>query len=189
MSIIKRLYGRGAEARALRYSIGEGVAHRTLRDVFVGLEITVTVTGHVASAGVSKFGQDRFIPRGSWLETTNVISINEPNELRGNLQEFGAAVRTLESTSGKYGVRLRRERFNKRDAHAIAVDGYAGGNSWHIGYLSRDLAREIYSDLLNRGVPVEAALESVLDRDGRFGNVRIQLLAPPAYGVKDRRKR
>lgn len=135
-----------------------------------------------------RFGTDRHKPVGAWVQTTMTVSVTGIQHRKSAVGAFCRAVRQATKNQARYGVRLRPEPGNQHDPNAIAVDGFAGSGSWHIGYLSRDLAKEIRDDLLDKGVPIDAELYNIWVGDNDFTEINVIVLAPPGHGMKARVK-
>ncbi|MFD1744062.1 HIRAN domain-containing protein [Rhizobium helianthi] len=123
------------------------------------------------------------------MQTTTVVKVAGVQHRKRDVSAFIAAVRAAERGGLIYGVRLIPEPSNRYDANAIAVMGFAGQREWQIGYLERDLAREINRDLIDKGLPVAGELYAVWVGDNGFVDISIIVLAPPGNGLKARLRR
>lgn len=187
MGILDWVFGRSRGKTPLK---GSSRAVQALRNS--GLEPPPTHTPPARSSNhlpLGRFGQHRHKPSGEWVQTTTVESVVGIPHRKDSVEKFCAAVAKAERSGRRYGVRLVQERANKFDPLAIAVEGYAANQSWHIGYLDKDLSRDLYRDLLNSGIPIEGELYSVWIADNGFIDVKILVLAPPGHGMKARLKR
>jgi hypothetical protein len=136
-----------------------------------------------------RFGQDRHGPQGAWVQTTNVRQIVGIQHRRNDVEAFCQAVHSAERGGQLYGVNLRPEPHNTHDRNAIAVDGFAGGRKWHVGYLDRNTAEEINRDLLSKGVPIDGELYAIWIADDGYIEIKVIVLAPPGNSMKVRLKR
>lgn len=136
-----------------------------------------------------RFGKARHKPAGEWVQTTMMVRVAGVTYRHGAAASFAAAVQLAEQTARPYGVRLRPDPDNPADPNAIAVDGFAAGESWHVGFLDRDTAEEITRDLVKSGVPIAAELYEIWLGDDGFIDIKIIVLAPPGHSLKSRLKR
>lgn len=136
-----------------------------------------------------KFGLDRHKPPGQWVQTTMTVKVVGLQHRRSDVDAFFAATAAAERNRTPYGVRLKPDPNNPHDRNAIAVDGYAGGGNWHIGFLDRDTAAEISRDLISAGIPIEAELYSLWNGDDGYVDANVIVLAPSGYGLKARLRR
>ena len=137
---------------------------------------------------------DRHRPVGDWVQTTLVEEVWGLSHRKTNVAAFCHAVFDAERTKRAYGIYLRPEPANQHDPNAIAVIGRCmvkpffrspRSEEWHIGYIQRDLARELHEDLLGRGVPIESELYCIFEQDD-YVEVKFIILAPPGHGHKVR---
>jgi hypothetical protein len=144
-----------------------------------------------------KFGMARHKPTGQWVQTTALLTVAGSNHRRADVERFFNAVRAAETRSLLYGVRLILEPENRHDPNAIAVYGFAEGKgwfgkskvrSWHVGYLPAEDAADVQSNILGRGLPIEAELYS-LYANNDYREIRIFVLAPPGNSESARRRR
>ena len=104
------------------------------------------------------------------------------------------AARRAEAKGLLYGVQLEHRPDNPHDANAIAIIGVAEQKGWfsrrtgqwHIGYLDRDVAAEIISDLVSKGIAVAAQLYSIYEGKDGFLDFKVIVLAPPGNSMKAR---
>lgn len=102
---------------------------------------------------------------------------------------FCNAVYAAELSHKGYGVQLRPDPSNLHDRNAIAVDGKVGAQSWHLGFLDRETAKEINIELILKGMPVAAELYNLWIGDDGYIDVKIIVLAPPGYSMSTRMRR
>lgn len=137
------------------------------------------------------------MPDGKWVQTTLAESVVGVHHRKADAVAFARAVRKSEAKGLQYGVQLEHRPDNPHDANAIAVIGVAEqkgwfGRSvgqWHIGYLDADLAAEIVSDLVSRGIPVASQLYSIYEGKDGFLDFKVIVLAPPGNSTKVRQGR
>lgn len=135
-----------------------------------------------------RFGKDRYQPEGQWVQTTIMVKIAGVQHRKDNASEFARAVHVAEASGAQYGLSLSPEPGNPHDANAIKVYGTAGKKSWHIGYLDRETAEEVTTDLLSKGVAIAAELYDVWVGDEGYIDFKLLVLAPSGYGFKSRMK-
>jgi HIRAN domain-containing protein len=139
-----------------------------------------------------RYAQDR--PEGEWVQTTLAESIVGVHHRKADAITFARAARRAEAKSLQYGVQLEHRPDNPHDANAIAVIGVAEQKGWfsrrigqwHIGYLDRDVAAEIISDLVSNGIAVAAELYSIYEGKDGFLDFKVTVLAPPGHSTKAR---
>lgn len=145
-------------------------------------------------AGWRKYGLDRHRPAGDWVQTTVVEEVWGINHRKGDVVAFCQAVDDAERSGRPYGIYLRPEPANQHDPNAIAVIGRCMVKplfrsprlkEWHIGYIQRDLAREIHEDLLGKGIPIASELYCIFEQDD-YVEVKLIVLAPSGHGHKVR---
>lgn len=136
-----------------------------------------------------RFGQDRHKPEGQWVQTTTVTTVVGIQHRRNDVELFCQAVEAAARKQQRYGVRLRPTPDNPHDQNAIAVDGFAGGQTWHVGFLDRDTAKEITRDLVLKGIPIDAELYRIWIADDGYIEIQVIVLAPPGNSTKVRLKR
>jgi hypothetical protein len=142
----------------------------------------------------TKFGRDRHKPIGDWVQTTIVEEVAGIQHRKDDARAFMHAVRKAEAERLRYGVELEPEPTNPHDPNAIAVLGTSvvkgwlssAVRKWKIGYLARDLAKEINRDLISKGVPIAAELYDVTLTANDFIAVRLIVLAPTGHSHKIR---
>jgi hypothetical protein len=141
-----------------------------------------------------KYGENRHRPPGEWVQTTVVEEVWGINHRMSDAKAFCRAVELAERASLTYGVALAPEPTNRYDPNAIAVLGqcmvkrFFGSpklQEWHIGYVQRDLARELHEDLLSKGIAVASELYRIFEQDD-YLEVKFIVLAPPGHGHKVR---
>ena len=141
-----------------------------------------------------KYGEDRHRPPGEWVQTTVVEEVWGVNYRRSNANAFCKAVEAAERSGLIYGLALAPEPTNKNDPNAIAVFGQCMVkpffrsprlHQWHIGYVQRDLARELHQGLLSRGIPIASELYRIFEQDD-YLEIKFIVLAPPGNGHKVR---
>lgn len=133
-----------------------------------------------------KFGQDRHKPEGKWVQTTTTLKVAGVRHRQDAVHDFMRAVARAQGGSTRYGVNLRPDPTNAHDKNAIAVDGYAGSDRWHIGFLDRDTAAELHRDLISNGIRIDAELYSLWRGDDGYVDVNVIVLAPPGHSMKKR---
>lgn len=144
-----------------------------------------------------RYGQDRHMPDGKWVQTTLTESVVGVHYRKADAVAFARAARKAEAKGLQYGVQLEHRPDNPADTNAVAVMGVAeqkgwfsrSVGQWHIGYLDRDLAAEIVSGLVSRGIPVAAELYSIYEGKDGFLDFKVIVLAPPGNSTKARLKR
>ncbi len=136
------------------------------------------------------------MPDGKWVQTTLAESVVGVHHRKADAIAFARAARKAEAKGLQYGVQLEHRPDNAHDANAIAVIGVAEQKSWfsrkvgqwHIGYLDRDIASEIVSDLVSKGIPVASQLYSIYEGNEGFLDFKVIVLAPPGYGTNARQR-
>ncbi|WP_029583561.1 HIRAN domain-containing protein [Bradyrhizobium sp. URHD0069] len=134
------------------------------------------------------------MPDGKWVQTTLAESIVGVHHRKANAIAFARAARRAEVKGLVYGVQLEHRPDNPHDTNAIAVIGVAEQKGWfsrsigqwHIGYLDRDVAAEITSDLVSKGIAVAAELYSIYEGKDGFLDFKVIVLAPPGNSTKAR---
>lgn len=85
----------------------------------------------------------------------------------------------------EYGVEL--ERGNREDPNAIKVIGFAENSGWfgrtdfqewHIGYLGKELAKELHTNLLAKDQEIAAVLHAVLVKNSEV-EIKLTVVSPP----------
>lgn len=141
-----------------------------------------------------RYAQDRHLPEGKWVQTTLAESVVGVHYRKADAVAFAHAAQKAEAKGLVYGVELEHRPDNPHDGNAIAVVGIAEEKGWfsrrlgrwHIGYLDRDLASEIISDLVSNGIAVAAQLYSIYEGKDGFLDFKVIVLAPPGYSTKTR---
>lgn len=137
-----------------------------------------------------KFGRGRHRPPGEWVQTTLAEEVFGLKHREANARAFAAAVEKAERAGQRYGVALALQPDNPHDRYAIAVFGQCMVKpflrtpklrEWHIGFVERELARELHDDLLSRGIPISSELYSIY-KSGKYLEINYIVLAPPGYG-------
>ena len=98
---------------------------------------------------------------------------------RRDVESFVAAVRKAEASGSLYGIRLEHQPHNQHDPNAIAVFGHAhvkgwfrsGIREWQVGFLDRETASEIVTDLVSRNIPIAGELYRIYVGDEGFTNI------------------
>ena len=141
-----------------------------------------------------RYAQDRHMPDGKWVQTTVAESVVGVHYRKANAIAFARVARKAEAKGLQYGVQLEHRPDNPDDTNAIAVIGVAEQKGWfsrrvgqwHIGYLDRNLASEIISDLVSKGIAVAAQLYSIYEGKDDFLDIKVIVLAPPGHSTKVR---
>ncbi len=85
----------------------------------------------------------------------------------------------------EYGVEF--ERGNREDPNAIKVIGFAENSGWfgrtdfqewHIGYLGKELAKELHTNLLAKDQEIAAVLHAVLVKNSEV-EIKLTVVSPP----------
>jgi hypothetical protein len=144
-----------------------------------------------------RYAQDRHLPDGKWVQTTLAESLVGVHHRKADAIAFARAARKAEAKGLQYGVELEHRPDNPHDSNAIAVIGVAEQKGWfsrrigrwHIGYLDRDVASEIISDLVSNGIAVAAELYSIYEGKDGFLDFKVIVLAPPGHSTNARLRR
>jgi hypothetical protein len=136
------------------------------------------------------------MPDGKWVQTTLTESVVGVHHRKADAIVCANAARKAEAKGLQYGVQLEHRPDNPHDSNAIAVIGVAEQKGWfsrrigqwHIGYLDRDVASEIVSDLVSNGIAVAAQLYSIYEGKDGFLDFKVIVLAPPGHSTKARRR-
>ena len=94
-------------------------------------------------------------------------------------------------------MQLEQQPNNPHDRNAIALSGisekkgifFSGIGEWHIGYLDRELAKELVGDFVSKDIPIGAELHSIFESDSGFLDFNLVVLAPPGHSESARLKR
>lgn len=144
-----------------------------------------------------RFAQDRHRPDGKWVQATGVEEVVGIQFRRDDAQAFAFAARAAERKKIKYGLQLEHQPNNPHDRNAIAVFGVAevkgffrsAVKEWHIGYLPGELAAEICTEFVSKGVPIAAELYSIYEGKDGFLDFKVIVLAPPGNSLSSRERR
>lgn len=143
-----------------------------------------------------KFAQDRHRAAGEWVQFTNLVDIVGITHRLTDAHAFARAAQTAERRRLTYGVNLQFEPNNSHDSNAIAVIGLADcpglfglkAKEWKVGYLPREVAADVVSELIEPRLPVSVELYSIY-RTERYLEIRVIILAPPGHSHSARMKR
>jgi hypothetical protein len=143
-----------------------------------------------------RYAQNRHRPTGEWVQTTLAESVVGVHHRKANALAFARAAQQAEARGLVYGIQLEHHPNNRHDSNAIAVIGVAERkgwftrvvDQWHIGYLNREIAAEIVSDLVSKGIPVAAELYSIYEGKDGFLDFKVIVLAPPGHSMKVRQR-
>lgn len=144
-----------------------------------------------------RYAQNRHRPVGQWVQTTLAESVVGVHHRKPMAIAFARAAREAEAKGLIYGVELEHRPDNPHDPNAIAVIGIAERKGWfkrtvdrwHIGYLDREIAAEIVSDLVAQGIPVAAELYSIYEGVDSYLDFKVIVLAPPGNSTKARQRK
>jgi len=135
-----------------------------------------------------KFGRDRYRPPGAWIQTTSLLDVMGIQYRKGDAHEYARAVQTAEQKGWPYGLRLEPEPTNRHDPNAIKVIGHAVTKRffffaptervWHIGYVPREIAKELVEDLIFVNHPYAAELYSIYRGRNDFIDIEFFVLVP-----------
>ena len=148
-------------------------------------------------ANKNRFGQDKHRPEGKWVQATSMQKVEGVHHRKEQAKAFADAVRKAERKGLQCGLQLEHQPNNPHDRNAIAVFGVSekkgifsrGVGEWHIGYLDRELARELVDDFISKDIPIAAELHSIYESDSGFLDFNFVALAPPGHSESARRKR
>lgn len=143
-----------------------------------------------------RFAEDRHRSPGDWVQFTNVLDVVGVVHRLTDGQAFARAAQIAERRRLMYGVNLQFEPNNPHDRNAIAVIGAADcpglfgvkAKEWKIGYLPREVAADVVSELIEPSLAVSVELYSIYRTD-RYLEIRIIVLAPPGHSHSARMKR
>lgn len=144
--------------------------------------------------GWKRYAEAGSIPPGRWVKTTVAEEVHGLRYRQANVRAFCMAVEKAERKGLSYGVALAPQPGNPDDPFAIAVLGQAFEKrwfrsvrlrEWHIGYVRRELAREIHDEFLSKGIAVASQLRSIYE-SGRYIEIKYFVLAPPGNSFSSR---
>ncbi|PWL18154.1 hypothetical protein DKP76_10570 [Falsochrobactrum shanghaiense] len=145
---------------------------------------SVNVPGHL----VGRFAKDRHKPEGKWVQTTMMIKAAGVAHRKQAALEFAQAAKSASDAGQRYGVTVTPDRNNAHDQNAIAVHGFVGSRSWHVGYLDRNTAAELHHDLLSKKIPIAGELYEIYVGSDSYMEIKLIILAPPGHSMKARIK-
>jgi len=147
-------------------------------------------------AGVSwkRYGEAGSMPPGNWVKATAVEEVYGLKYRQANVRAFCTAVAMAERKGLHYGLALAPQPDNPDDPSAIAILGQAFEKrwfrserlrEWHIGYVRRQLAKEIYEEFLSKSIPIASQLRNIYE-SGRYIEINYFVLAPPGNSFSSR---
>ena len=148
-------------------------------------------------ASQKRYGRDRHRPPGEWVQATLVEKVVGVQFRKSNVREFCECVARGEKSHMAYGVALAPEPDNEHDPFAIAVLGQCMVKKifrkpklveWHVGYVSKDLARELHKDFLSKDIPIASELYKIYTAHDYY-DIEFLVLAPPGHSHSSRMRR
>lgn len=143
---------------------------------------------------ILKYAHDRYNPPGEWVISTLKQNVAGVKYRISSVRDFCNAVKKAEKLNIRYGLRAIRDPENQFDCNAIEVHGYSenvnwlgkkGEKTWHIGYFSRDLAKEINDYFVVNGINFEVQLYAIYENED-FIDISFFVLGPPGHSHKKR---
>ena len=114
-----------------------------------------------------------------------------------NARAFCHAVKAAEKAGREYGIALAPQPDNPHDPNAIGVLGQCMVKlwfrapqlrEWHIGYVQRDLAKELNNEFLSKDITIASELYEIFEQ-GDFFEIKFIVLAPSGHSHSARMKR
>jgi hypothetical protein len=145
-----------------------------------------------------KLGQKRHRPSGDWVQTSTLFEIAGIEHRYDQVKKWIDAVVFADKSGLIYGVEVKAEPSNPYDKNAIIVIGYSQSKGlfgqiarkqWPIGYVPKEIAKDITENLIAREIPISAELFDItlLKTDSKnLFYVRMLLLGPPGHGLGSR---
>lgn len=103
---------------------------------------------------------DQQKPEGDWIGWKAWMELAGSQHVGTDVAQFAVAARAARDAGLAFALELVREPENQHDRKAIAALGRVGGQTWRLGYLPRDEAREL------------AAFPSAMPLSGRIISVK-----------------
>lgn len=144
-----------------------------------------------------RYGEKGQRPPGEWVQATLSETVVGNRYRESNVDAFCAAVAAADLRNLAYGVALTPQPGNPEDPYALAVFGQCEVKpwfrsirlkEWHIGYVRRDLAREMHDEFLSQGIPIASHLRNIY-RSGKYIEINFFILAPKGHSHSARMKR
>jgi hypothetical protein len=128
-----------------------------------------------------KYGVDRYLPEGDWQEVVKGVRVAGTKHRPYALDRWLEAVRRAEAAGLRYGLELQPEPANPYDRNALRVHGVVEDRTkqtWHIGYVPAELAREV-AEAMPTGAQLVARLYSIFERANGHTDVNFDLYSTP----------